>query len=169
MTRPIAACVLVVSDRAARGLMEDETGPALRRAIESLGWQCPEVRIVPDDKDRIEGAVKNWVDSGKAQLVLTAGGTGFGPRDVTPEATAGLLDRRADGITHLVVSRGLASTPRAALSRGLAGIRKASLIVNLPGSPRGAEESFRAVAEIVPHAVSMLCGEGHPELERGGS
>lgn len=168
MSPVLSVCVLVVSDRAARGQMPDGTGPVLGGIVRSLGWECSELKVVPDEKSQISDAIRSWADSGTVHLVLTAGGTGLGPRDVTPEATAGLLDRRADGIIQLMLMRGLQSTPRAALSRGLAGARKKTLIVNLPGSPRGAEESLRAIAEVVPHALAMLGGEGHPEKEKGG-
>ena len=157
----ITVGILTISDRCSRGLREDGGGPALGKAAESLGWRVAEHAVVPDEKKEIQGILRDWCDTKKLQLILTTGGTGLGPRDVTPEATREVLDREVEGISDLMRREGMKHTPRAALSRAVAGVRGASLILNLPGSPRGAEESLRAVSGIIPHALSMMKGEGH--------
>jgi molybdenum cofactor synthesis domain-containing protein len=161
MTPALTAAILVVSDRCSRGEAEDTTGPRLAAFLESRGWTIVARRVVPDEAGEIREAVREWADARTAGLILTAGGTGLGPRDVTPEATAAVLDRQADGLVFLMRSEGLKHTPRAVLSRGIAGTRRSSLIVNLPGSPSGAEESAAAILDLVPHALAMMQGEGH--------
>ncbi|MEK7477219.1 MAG: MogA/MoaB family molybdenum cofactor biosynthesis protein [Candidatus Coatesbacteria bacterium] len=161
MTPALTAAILVVSDRCSRGEAEDTTGPRLAAFLESRGWRVAALRVVPDVAGGIQAAIREWADGGVAGLILTAGGTGLGPRDVTPEATAAVLDRQADGLVFLMRAEGLKHTPRAVLSRGLAGTRKSSLVVNLPGSPAGAEESAAAIIDLVPHALAMMQGEGH--------
>ena len=155
------AAILVVSDTCSKGQAEDATGPALAALLEGKGWQVAARAVVADEAAMISAQLRKWADSGTAGLILTAGGTGLGPRDVTPEATAAILDRRADGLVILMQTEGLKHTPRAALSRGIAGTRKAALIVNLPGSPRGATESASAILDVVPHALEMMGGGGH--------
>lgn len=161
---PIA--VLIVSDRVSRGEMEDKTGPHLAEVIRKHGWNVVATKVVPDERREIEKALREWSDSDEAEVILTAGGTGLGPRDVTPEATLEVIERRVDGLADVMRSEGMKSTPRAALSRGIAGVRSDTLIVNLPGSPRGAEESLEAIAAVITHAVAMIRGEGHPDKER---
>jgi molybdenum cofactor synthesis domain-containing protein len=157
----MTAGILIVSDRCASGKMEERTGPAIRKVLEEKGWTVGEYAVVPDERDEIGKTLKDWADVKGLHLVLTAGGTGLGPRDVTPEATRAVIEKEADGLVHLMRAEGLKHTARAALSRGVAGTRKNTLIVNLPGSPRGAEESLRAILDVVPHAVAMMRGEGH--------
>ena len=147
------AAILVVSDRCSKGETRDLTGPELSRLLCEKGWKVVEMKVVPDDEDNIEEALQEWADGGLAELILTAGGTGLGPRDVTPEATKRVLEREADGIIQLIRNEGMKVTPRAALSRAVAGTLGKALIINLPGSPKAAGESFLAVADILPHAM----------------
>ena len=162
----IPMAVLIVSDRVSRGEMEDKTGPHLAEVIKTHGWRVVETRVVPDERRQIEAALREWSDSDEAEVIITAGGTGLGPRDVTPEATREVIERTVDGMVHVMRSEGLRNTPRAALSRGVVGIRSDTLIINVPGSPQGAEESLKQLAPIIPHAVAMIRGEGHPEQEK---
>lgn len=157
----ISTAILTASDRSARGERPDAGGPALRAAVERRGWRVAEVRVVADEQPTIEAALKEWCDGDAVRLVLTTGGTGLSPRDVTPEATRAVLDKELPGFGELMRRRGLKSTPTAVLSRALAGSRGRALIVNLPGSPQGALESFEAVADLIPHALAMLTGGDH--------
>jgi molybdenum cofactor synthesis domain-containing protein len=151
----IRAVVVTVSDRASAGVYDDRTGPALERLlVERLGASVVGREVVPDDLDRIREVVVRWCDGGGCDLLVTNGGTGLSPRDVTPEATRGVLDVEAPGLGELMRAAGLAHTPMAALSRQVAGRRGATIVLNVPGSEKGAVESLEAVAEILPHAVS---------------
>ncbi|HAH07322.1 MAG TPA: molybdenum cofactor biosynthesis protein [Elusimicrobia bacterium] len=162
MKEALRVGVLTVSDRSARGEREDESGPALGRLIQRLGWAAVVSAVVPDDRRKIAALLRRWcAPSAGLDLVLTTGGTGLGPRDVTPEATLAVVDKAAPGLSELMRARGLRKTPFAALSRGVCGSLRRTLVVNLPGSPRGARESLEAVAEVLPHAVKMLRGGGH--------
>jgi molybdenum cofactor synthesis domain-containing protein len=153
--RPRAA-VLTVSDRAAAGRMIDESGPAVRRLLEAAGFAVGGVNLVSDDRGRIA----DWLRAaaGSHQLVVTTGGTGLGPRDVTPEATRSVLDYEVPGLAEAMRAAGLRKTQMAALSRALAGVRGRSLIVNLPGSVKGATESLEAIIDVLGHAVEVLAG-----------
>jgi molybdenum cofactor synthesis domain-containing protein len=124
-------------------------------------YQVCEKKITPDDTDAITAELKHFSDEVGVEVVLTTGGTGFGPRDITPEATAQVCDRLVPGISELIRAKGLEKTKKAVLSRGLAGIRDKTLIINLPGSPKGAKESLEIILDILPHAVDMLRGGGH--------
>jgi molybdenum cofactor synthesis domain-containing protein len=152
----LRVAILVASDRAVRGERKDATGPALRRWLEAKNAQVTEVRVVPDDQERIAGALMELCK--QADVVLTAGGTGLAERDVTPEATAAVIERAVPGIAEAMRAAGLRSTPHAMLSRGIAGVRGHSLIINLPGSPKGAVESLEAVWDALPHAVAVIRG-----------
>ncbi len=123
--------------------------------------KCVKKKITPDGPDAITAELKRFSDEVGAEVVLTTGGTGFGPRDVTPEATAQVCDRLVPGISEVIRAKGLEKTKKAVLSRGLAGIRDKTLIINLPGSPKGAKESLEIILDILPHAVDMLRGGGH--------
>jgi molybdenum cofactor synthesis domain-containing protein len=153
--------VLTVSDRVSRGEGEDRSGPALEtRVREVLDAEVVARACVPDEVSRIAEALTRWaLQDPRPDLILTTGGTGLGPRDVTPEATLSVLERRHGGLMELVRARGGQITPRAYLSRGEAGTLGATLIVNLPGSVRGATESFDAVAELLPHALDLVRGD----------
>lgn len=156
----LRVAVLTISDRASVGTYEDRTGPAVEAALtESLDAEVVTRRLLADDKDQIIGTLVEWCDAGSIDLILTNGGTGLSPRDVTPEATREVLDVEAPGIAELMRSAGLASTPLAALSRQVTGRRHNTVIVNLPGSTKGAVESLEAVTAILPHACAMARAE----------
>lgn len=147
--------VLTVSNRAHDGTYEDASGERLRARIQELGWEVGRYRVVPDDFDQIQATLCEWC-SLDLNVVLTTGGTGFSPSDITPEATRPLLERQAPGLAELMRLRGLEKTPHAMLSRGVAGIRGSVLVVNLPGSPTAAIENLNVIAPLLPHAVDLL-------------
>ncbi len=148
--------ILTVSDRSARGERPDASGPALIERVKRKGWQVLKVDVVPDDLATLEGILAAWADSGDVDVILTTGGTGFSPRDVTPEATAGVVERPAPGLAEAMRTASLRLTPHAMLSRGVAGIRGRTLIINLPGSPKAALENLEVVLPVLPHAVQLL-------------
>ncbi|MBI3406375.1 MAG: MogA/MoaB family molybdenum cofactor biosynthesis protein [Acidobacteria bacterium] len=157
----LRVAILTVSDSVSRGQSEDASGPAVRDRCTQLGWEVVSAAVVPDEQGVIQMRLAELADSGTADLILTTGGTGLGPRDVTPEATQGACQRMIPGIGELMRDVGRRANPRAALSRATAGVRGQSIIVNLPGSPRGAVESLDAVASLLPHAVDVLRGARH--------
>lgn len=147
--------------------MIDESGPAVRRLLLDAGFDVSDVALVPDEPDRIAAFLLSA--AADHQLVVTTGGTGLTPRDVTPQATRPLLDYEVPGLAELMRTEGLRKTPMAALSRSLAGVRGRTLILNLPGSVRGATESLEAIAPLLRHAIGMLSGEtGHDHARPGG-
>jgi molybdenum cofactor synthesis domain-containing protein len=152
------AAVVTVSDGVARGVREDRSGEAAERMLREVGFDVVERRTVADERPEIERALRELADAGTADLVVTTGGTGFGPRDVTPEATRAVLEREAPGLVELMLRAGLDATPMAALSRAAAGSRGTALIVNLPGNPRGVREGLAALLPVIPHAVELLHG-----------
>lgn len=154
----IRVAVITVSDSAVAGTREDRSGPAVRARAESFGWTVSAVELVTDDSDRIQDALRRLADAGEVSVVFTTGGTGVAPRDITPEATRGVIEREVPGLGELMRSEGRKLTPTAVLSRGLAGILGRTLIVNLPGSPKGAVESLDAIAKLIPHIVDLLEG-----------
>jgi molybdopterin adenylyltransferase len=157
--------ILTVSDRASRGERPDISGPALAQAISSQGWQIARQAILPDDRLRLEEILIAWADSDAIDVILTTGGTGFSPRDVTPEATQAVIQRSAPGIAEAMRAASLKITPHAMLSRAVAGIRNRTLIINLPGSPKAAVENLAVVIPVLPHAVQLLRED--PEAEAG--
>lgn len=155
-----SAAVVTVSDRSFRGERPDQGGPLVRGLLEAAGYAVLSVELVPDEQPDIEAVLKRLADSGTVQLLVTTGGTGFAPRDVTPEATAAVCTRMTPGIPEAMRAASLAITPRAMLSRQAAGIRGGTLIVNLPGSPKAAKENLEAVLPALGHGLEMLSGKG---------
>jgi molybdopterin adenylyltransferase len=153
-----SAAVVTVSDGVTRGVRTDESGDAAQSLLSQRDFDVVARVVVPDERDRIESVLRQLADAGEAALVVTTGGTGFGPRDVTPEATRAVIDREAPGLAELMRRTGVEKTPLAALSRGVAGSRSSALILNLPGSPAGVRESLEAVLPVVPHAIELLAG-----------
>jgi molybdopterin-guanine dinucleotide biosynthesis protein MobB len=155
------AAILTLSDRSSRGERADASGPALEAWLAERGVSIPFKEIIPDDEETIVVKLMGWADSGEFDLILTTGGTGVSPRDVTPDATRRVLHREIPGFGEVMRAESLKKTPHAMISRAIAGIRGRTLIINLPGSPRGAVENLEAVWRGVPHAVAKI--QGDPE------
>ncbi len=153
--------ILTISDSVSSGKSEDRSGPAVAQRCRDLGWQVVSTAQHADDRGSIESFLKQTADSRSVDLILTTGGTGLGPRDVTPEATAAVIERTIPGFPERMRAAGAAKTPRAILSRGAAGIRGTTIIINLPGSPAGAVESLDVIANLLPHSVDVLHGHHH--------
>ncbi len=148
--------ILTLSDRSARGEREDTSGLRLAQRIEAENWIVVKRSLLPDDESAIRSMLTEWADSGELDVIITTGGTGFAPRDVTPEATRAVIDREAPGLAEAMRAASLKITPNAMLSRVVTGIRKKTLIINLPGSPKGAVENLQVVLGVLPHAVQLL-------------
>ena len=149
--------VLTVSDRSARGERPDTSGPAIQQFVrEVLKWNVAQSMVVPDDATAICSALAEWCDVAKLNLIFTTGGTGFAPRDVTPEATRAILDREAPGLAEAMRAASLKLTPHAMLSRAVCGMRGSTLIINLPGSPKACRENLETIAPALPHAMQLL-------------
>ena len=148
--------ILTISDRSSRGERDDSSGPALARLIQAEGWSVTKHGVLPDEESAIRELLITWADSSELDVILTTGGTGFSPRDVTPEATRAVLDREAPGLAESMRAASLIVTPHAMLSRIVTGIRKRTIIINLPGSPKGAVENLRVAIPVLPHAIQLL-------------
>lgn len=157
--------ILTVSDRSAAGERADSSGPALEEVIVEQGWRVVRRAVLPDELMTLSDTLASWADSGEMDVILTTGGTGFSRRDITPEATQAIVQRPAPGLAEAMRAASLKITSHAMLSRATAGIRGASLIINLPGSPRGAVENLQVVLPVLPHAVQLLADD--PGAEAG--
>jgi len=155
--------ILTLSDRSASGERADASGPALADLIRAQGWSVAKQEILPDDESAICATLIQWADHGQVDLILTTGGTGFSPRDVTPEATSAVIRRDAPGLAEAMRAESLKKTPHAILSRAVAGIRGRTLIVNLPGSPKGAVENLQTILPVLPHAIQLLTDDSGSE------
>jgi molybdopterin adenylyltransferase len=155
------AAILTISDSASKGEREDLSGPAVVAFCRGLNWEVTSTLRLPDDPAAIREQLRHIADSGRVDLLLTTGGTGIGPRDNTPEATIAVADRLIPGLPEEMRRKGTEKTPTAVLSRAVAAVRGKTLIINLPGSPKGAVESLESIAHLLPHAVHVLHGARH--------
>ena len=153
--------ILTSSDRSACGKRPDLSGPALAALVTAQGWKVERTAILPDELAELRDTLSTWADEGGLDVILTTGGTGFAPRDVTPEATRQVIEREAPGLAEAMRFESLKSTPHAMLSRALAGMRGSVLIINLPGSPKAAVENLQVLLAVLPHAVELL--QDHPQ------
>ncbi|TWJ26476.1 MogA/MoaB family molybdenum cofactor biosynthesis protein [Geobacter argillaceus] len=151
--------ILILSDKGARGEREDTSGPALEQWLTQHGAKVMHLEVIPDEQELIEVKLMGWADSGALDLLLTCGGTGVSPRDVTPDATLKVVERVIPGFGEEMRRKSLAKTPHALISRAMAGIRGQALIVNLPGSPKGAIENLEAIWPAIPHTVAKIQGD----------
>jgi molybdenum cofactor synthesis domain-containing protein len=157
----LRVAVITISDSVSAGKSEDKSGPAVIARCRELGWEIKSSLVIPDDPPSIREQLREFADSGRVDLILTTGGTGLSPRDSTPEATIAVADRLVPGFAEEMRRKGREKTPRAILSRAVAAVRHKSLILNLPGSPKGAVESLDALADLLPHAIAIIHGARH--------
>lgn len=153
--------IITISDSVAGGKRQDASGPALVARCKELDWTVASKHLLPDDSAQIQSLLAQIADEGSADVILTTGGTGLGPRDMAPEATTAIADRLVPGMAEEMRRKGLEHTPRAILSRAVAAIRRSALIINLPGSPKGAVESLDAIAGLLPHSIQIIHGARH--------
>jgi molybdenum cofactor synthesis domain-containing protein len=156
--------ILTSSDRAARGQRPDLSGPALAEIVTAQGWEVKKAAVLPDELNDLRVTLATWADEGGLDIILTTGGTGFAPRDVTPEATRLVIEREAPGLAEAMRFESLKFNAHAMLSRGLAGMRGRVLIINLPGSPKAAVENLQVILPVLPHAVELL--QDRPDAEQ---
>jgi molybdenum cofactor synthesis domain-containing protein len=161
MSEAIRVVVITVSDRCARGEQEDVSGATLVGLLREIGAEIIAKDILPDDQGSLADRLRKYADGENVNLIITTGGTGFSPRDTTPEATRAVIERDAPGLGEAMRLETLRQTPTAMLSRGVCGIRGQTLIINLPGSPKGVRESFIVIKDVLPHAITQLAGKPH--------
>ncbi len=159
MQKEIRAGVLTISDKGAKGLREDESGKIILRILEESGLTVVKREIIPDDLQQIADTLIMWVDKDGLALIITSGGTGLSPTDVTPQAMDQVIDYQVPGMAEAMRAASLKKTPHAMISRAMAGVRNSSLIINLPGSPRGAEENLSVILPALDHGLSKLAGD----------
>ncbi|MCX7923726.1 MAG: molybdopterin adenylyltransferase [Clostridia bacterium] len=155
----ITVGILTASDKGSMGERQDESGKVIAEMINEINGEVSDYRMVPDEREIISAALKSMADDKGIDLILTTGGTGFSPRDITPEATLDIIERQVPGIPEAMRSKSLEITPKAMLSRAIAGIRGKTLIVNLPGSPKGVKECLSVILPVLPHAIEILKGQ----------
>ena len=163
MAVEIKAVVITVSDRCARGEQRDESGVALVELLREAGAEIVAAEVLPDDLEPLTGKLRTYAERPDVNLIVTTGGTGFSPRDNTPEATRAVIEREAPGLAEAMRAETWKQTPTAMISRGVCGIRSGALIVNLPGSPAGVRESFAVIRPVIAHAVALLEGRPHEQ------
>jgi len=161
MASGIRAVVITVSDACSRGERKDESGEVLRQLLEEIGAEIVATKIVSDDLEPLTQTLREFANRPDVNLIVTTGGTGFAPRDNTPEATLRVIEREAPGLAEAMRMETLKHTPMAMISRGVCGIRSGTLIINLPGSPKSVSESFAVIKPVLPHAVALLAGQPH--------
>jgi molybdenum cofactor synthesis domain-containing protein len=164
--RPLTVAILTVSDRCSRGESEDKSGPRLCEIVLAKKWDVEEMEVVPDEKDEIQDALLAWCDKGTISLILTTGGTGLSPRDVTPQATREIVDKEIPGLAELMRSEGRKFNQFSVLSQAVVGVRRKTLIINLPGNPAGAEQALGIIMEMIPHALHIMAGGDHHHKDR---
>jgi len=153
------AGILTISDKGAAGEREDTSGAAIRELLGSIHATVERYEVIPDEQPKICERLRQWADGGRLDLIVTTGGTGLGPRDVTPEATWAVIDYEVPGLAEAMRAEGLKQTPMSMLSRAVAGVRGRTLIINLPGSPKGVRENLSLILPVLPHALALLRGE----------
>jgi molybdopterin adenylyltransferase len=163
MSNGVKCGILTISDRSSSGERPDLSGPSLAEHVSSLGWQVALMTILPDERAKISEVLKVWADVSKLDIILTTGGTGCAPRDVTPEATLSVIDRNIPGLAEAMRTKSISINAHAMLSRLITGIRGRTLIINLPGSPQAALENLQVIESVLPHAISLL--HENPEAE----